>query len=585
MGGGKLACELCRHLYMVEKVNSTFMVFELANRKNITVIMSLFVVVCGCKKDEDGPSNPTPVNYNLISWSVNSTPDQTTNYNVAKNLSVHLRFGAAINRSTATANVILKENNGSVVSSNISYADADSVIVMQPVSPLKYLSKYKVSIGNQLKSTNGGNLVNPTEISLTTTIDSSRKFPVISEDALLDSVQKRTFKFFWDLAHPTSGLARERNTDANTYTTGGTGFGIMAIVAAVQRNFISRAEGLARLQAMVSFLKNTAETFHGAYPHWLNGTTGKTIPFSINDDGADLVETSYLVQGLFTARQYFNGAVAGETDFRNDINTIVNRVEWDWFRKNNEDVLYWHWSAINSNGWIMNMQIKGWNESLISYVLAASSASHAVPKIAYDNGWASNGGMKNGKSYYGYQLPLGPEFGGPLFFSHYSFLGINPGSLTDSYANYEIQTKNHTLINYEYCKANPNKYFGYSDSTWGLTASDIPNGYNANSPTNDIGVITPTAAISSLPYTPAESMKALKFFYYVLGDKIWKEYGFADAFSLKDVWFADSFLAIDQGPIIVMIENYRSGLLWDLFTSCPEVKAGMKTLGFSAPYL
>ncbi|HZI53328.1 MAG TPA: glucoamylase family protein, partial [Chitinophagaceae bacterium] len=389
----------------------------------------------------------------------------------------------------------------------------------------------------------------------------------------------------WDLAHPTSGLARERNTDANTYTSGGTGFGIMGIVVAVHRNFVTRAEGLTRLQAMVSFLINTAETFHGAYPHWLNGTTGKTIPFSANDDGADLVETSYLVQGLLMARQYFNNADAAETSLRDDINTIVNRVEWDWFRNNNENVLYWHWSATNANGWIMNMQVKGWNESLITYVLAASSSTHPVPKIVYDNGWASNGGMINGNSYYGYQLPLGPELGGPLFFSHYSFLGINPGSLTDFYANYEIQTKHHTLINYEYCKANPNRYFGYSDSTWGLSASDVPNGYNANSPTNDIGVITPTAAISSLPYTPVESMKALKFFYYVLGDKIWKEYGFVDAFSLQEVWFANSYLAIDQGPIIVMIENYRSGLLWDLFTSCPEVKAGMQALGFSAPYL
>jgi hypothetical protein len=357
----------------------------------------------------------------------------------------------------------------------------------------------------------------------------------------------------------------------------------MAIITAIHRNFITRAEGLTRLQTMVSFLKNTAETFHGAYPHWLNGETGKVIPFSANDNGADLVETSYLIQGLLTAKQYFNDASSAETNLRNDINAITNRVEWDWFRKNNENTLYWHWSA--SNGWIMNVQIKGWNESLITYVLAASSASHAVPKIVYDNGWASNGGMKNGSVYYGYQLPLGPELGGPLFFSHYSFLGINPKSLTDTYANYETQTKNHSLINYEYCKANPKKYFGYSDSTWGLTASDIPNGYNANSPTNDIGVISPTAAISSLPYTPTESMKALKFFYYVLGDKIWKQYGFSDAFSLKDVWVADSFLAIDQGPIIVMIENHRSGLLWDLFMSCSEVKTGMLSLGFTSPNL
>ena len=235
----------------------------------------------------------------------------------------------------------------------------------------------------------------------------------------------------------------------------------------------------------------------------------------------------------------------------------------------------------------MNHQIRGWNECLITYVLAASSTTYSTPAVVYSSGWTANGsnGFTNGNSYYGLTLPLGPAYGGPLFFSHYSFLGINPNSLSDVYANYQLQTLNHTKINYEYCKDNPKNFYGYSDSCWGLTASDIQNGYTASSPTNDVSVIAPTAAISSLPYTPIESMKALKFFYYVLGDKIWGEYGFKDAFSLHNPWFAGSYLAIDQGPIIVMIENYRSGLLWDLFTGCPEVKAGMKSLGFSAHYL
>jgi hypothetical protein len=233
----------------------------------------------------------------------------------------------------------------------------------------------------------------------------------------------------------------------------------------------------------------------------------------------------------------------------------------------------------------MNFQVKGWNETLITYVLAASSTTHTIPKIVYDNGFASNGAMKNGSQYLGFTLPLGEAFGGPLFFAHYSFLGINPHDLTDAYANYWDQNKNHTLINNKYCINNTKHYFGYSDSCWGLTASDIPSGYAASSPTNDLGVIAPTAALSSFPYTPVESLKALKFYYYVLGDRLWKEYGFVDAFTLHNLWFADSFLAIDQGPIIVMMENYRSGLLWNLFMSCPEVKAGMTKLGFQSPNL
>jgi hypothetical protein len=526
---------------------------------------------------------PNPVNFNLTTWSVSNTIDQVTNYNVSISPVLRFKFGAALDKNTVASNIVFRENAGATVNCNVTYSNGDSAVLVQPVSALNFLSRYKVNVSTQLKSTNGGSLISAAEITLLTVIDSSRKFAAISDDALLDSVQKRTFRYFWDLAHPVSGMSRERNTDANIYTSGGTGFGIMSIVTAIHRNFITRQEGLARLQAMVSFLKNTAETFHGAYPHWLNGQTGKAIPFSQKDDGADLVETAYLIQGLLTARQFFDAAIPAETDLRNDVNTIVDNVEWDWFRKNNENTLYWHWSP--NYTWDMNMPIKGWNECLITYVLAASSKNHSIPKTVYDNGWATNGGMKNGKAYYGYTLPLGPEVGGPLFFSHYSFLGINPNELADAYANYATQTKNHTLINYNYCKTNPQNYFGYSDSVWGLTASDVPNGYNANSPTSDLGVIAPTAAISSLPYTPAESMKALKFFYYVLGDKIWKQYGFVDAFSLKDIWFADSYLAIDQGPIIVMIENYRSGLLWDLFMSCPEVKAGMTGLGFTSPHL
>jgi hypothetical protein len=336
------------------------------------------------------------------------------------------------------------------------------------------------------------------------------------------------------------------------------------------------------MQKIVGFLKNNAQRFHGAYSHWLNGTTGAAQPFSAKDDGADLVETSYLMAGLLTARQYFNLANADETTLRNDINTLWQAVEWSWFRKNNENVLYWHWSP--NYAWDMNHAIRGWNECLITYVMAASSPTNAIPKIVYDNGWAKNGGIANGNGYAGHILPLGEPYGGPLFFAHYSFMGINPQSLTDAYANYFTQNRAHSLINYNYCKNNTN-WYGYSESNWGLTASDDIAGYKAHSPTNDNGVISPTAALSSFPYTPDESMKALKFFYYKMGDKLWGPYGFYDAFSLHEPWFASSTLAIDQGPIIVMVENYRSGLIWNLFMSCPEVKTGMTNLGFSSPNL
>ena len=459
------------------------------------------------------------------------------------------------------------------------------MLIIQPSAPLKNISKYKFNISTSLQSASGGSLVNPVTLSFITRIDSSDKFPRISDSALLTLIEQQTVKYFYDFGHPVSGLARERNTSGDIVTTGGSGFGMMALLAGIERNFVSRPDALARITKMVNFLLTSATRYHGAFPHWMNGATGATVPFSPQDDGADLVETSYLLQGLLCARQYFNSTSnPDEKALRDSINRIWRGVDWQWFRQNGRDVLYWHWSP--DKAWAINMRISGWNEALIVYVLAASADTGAIPKSVYDNGWAQNGAMKNGNSYYGIQLPLGPPMGGPLFFAHYSFLGIDPHDLTDAYADYWTQNTAHARINYQYCLANPSNFNGYSNLCWGLTASDDNlSGYSAHSPTNDTGIITPTAAISSLPYTPTESMNTLKFFYYTLGDKIWGEYGFVDAFNLSNPWFATSYLAIDQGPEVVMIENYRSGLLWNLFMSCPEIKTGMKAIGFQSPQL
>ncbi|MGB5008408.1 MAG: glucoamylase family protein [Ferruginibacter sp.] len=409
----------------------------------------------------------------------------------------------------------------------------------------------------------------------------------LSDSALLDLVQKQTFRYFWDFAHPVSGLARERSNENfgygnETVTTGGTGFGIMSIIVAVERKWISRDTAAKFMLKMVNFLLK-ANSYHGAFPHWLNGATGKTIPFSRKDDGADLVETSYLFQGLLCARQYFNGETKAEREFRSRLAWMWKGIEWSWFTQGGQEVLYWHWSP--NNGWAMNFPVRGFNECLIMYILAASDEHYPVPAAVYHRGWAESNFFKNGKEFYGIKLPLGFDYGGPLFFSQYSFLGLDPRGLKDKYADYWEQNKNHTLINHAYCIDNPKKFKGYGENCWGLTASDTYDGYNAHSPTNDFGTISPTAALSAFPYTPEYSMKALKHFYYDLGDRLWSEYGFIDAFNETKNWYATSHLAIDQGPIIVMIENYRSGLLWKLFMSCPEIKAGLKKLNFESPHL
>jgi hypothetical protein len=551
--------------------------------------LAMLTLLFSCSKNGDSNNNtnppPTPSSFSINALKVNGVYNGSYKYiNINTKPVIAISFTAALNTATVAGNIAFASNSGTAVAFTTTFQNHDSTVVITPSSSLAYLTKYTVTVSTSLTSAQKGSLESPVNVTLNTQIDSTNKFPTITDDQLLTLVQQQTFKYFWDFGHPNCGMARERNTSGDIVTTGGSGFGIMAIVVGINRQFITRADGLARMQTIVAFLKNNAQTFHGAFPHWLNGVTGAVVPFSTEDDGADIVETAYLMEGLLTARQYFNGTSTAETNLRTDINTLYDNVEWDWFRQNGQNTLYWHWSP--DYAWSTNQQVNGWDEAMITYVMAASSPTHSIPLVVYQNGWAGNGSMKNGSQYYGVTLPLGPSYGGPLFFEHYSFLGINPNGLSDAYANYQTQTLNHTMINYDYCVANPMGNVGYSANCWGLTASDIENnGYTASSPTNDVGVIAPTAAISSLPYTPTQSMQALRFFYYKLGDKLWGQYGFYDSFDLNDAWFASSDLAIDEGPIIDMVENYRTGLLWSLFMSCPEVKTGMQNLGFSSPNL
>jgi hypothetical protein len=409
----------------------------------------------------------------------------------------------------------------------------------------------------------------------------------LSDESLLDLVQRQTFRYFWDGAHPVSGLARDRcQRDADPtndlVAIGGSGFGAMAILVACERGWVTRAQALARFSATLDCLEK-ATCYHGMYPHFMNGGTGATIPFSRKDDGADLVETAFLFQGLLCVRAYFDRDEPEETRLRQRIAYLWSEAEWNWFTQGGRNALTWHWSP--TNGFALNHEIRGWNECLIAYVLAVSAPRYAIPADAYHEGWAQARRFLNRRSFEGVELPLGPDGGGPLFLAHFSFLGLDPRDLSDSYADYWRQNVNHTRINYAYCLRNPGGNKGYGPNCWGLSAGDGYAGYAANAPGADRGVITPSAALSSFPYAPKEAMAALRHFYEDLGDRIWGRYGFVDGFSEQHDWVSDAFLAISQGPIVVMIENYRSGLLWKLFMSIPEIQAGMKTLGFRGPRL
>jgi hypothetical protein len=410
-----------------------------------------------------------------------------------------------------------------------------------------------------------------------------------NDDDLLDYIQKTHLNYMWDGAESVSGLARERihldnvypENDQDIVTTGGSGFGVAGLLVGINRGFINRDKGVSRLIQIVDWLAK-ADRFHGVWPHWLYGATGKVKSFGEKDNGGDLVESSFLMTSLLCVRQYFKDGNATEQALVNKINALWQSMEFDWYTRGGQDVLYWHWSP--NYGWEMNFPLEGYNECLIVYILAAASPTHTVPASCYHLGWARSGGIKSTASPYGYPLELkhnGAELtGGPLFWAHYSWIGLDPRKLKDQYANYWNVVKNHAMSDYAYCINNPKAYKGYGKNCWGLTASYSINGYNAHSPANDLGVISPTAALSSFPYTPTESMAALKYF-YGKGTTIWGKYGFYDAFSETKSWTVPRYLAIDQCTIAPMIENYRTGLLWKLFMSCDEIKTGLTKLGFT----
>lgn len=404
----------------------------------------------------------------------------------------------------------------------------------------------------------------------------------LDDEGLLTMTQEITFHFFWDYAHPVSGLARERYPgDPEVVTIGGSGMGIMTFPVAIERDFITREAGAAHVLKMLEFLQN-ADRFHGAWPHWMNGTTGKVIPFSQKDNGGDLVETAFMAQGLLTIRQYFDAGTSVENEIVQIATQLWEEIEWDWYRRtSSSNYLYWHWSP--DYEWAMNMPIYGFNEAMIIYLLAIASPTHPVPASLYENGWASSSAYENGKSFYGIPQYVGWDKGGPLFFTHYSFLGFDPRGKKDSHANYYINNRNITLINRAYCIENPGGYTGYGENCWGLTASDDPLvGYMAHEPVanRDNGTISPTAALSAFAYTPEESMAALKHFYRELGENLVGALGFKDAFNQSRNWYAGSYIAIDQGPIILMIENYRSGLLWEKFMANEEIQSMLDAVGF-----
>jgi exo beta-1,2-glucooligosaccharide sophorohydrolase (non-reducing end) len=422
----------------------------------------------------------------------------------------------------------------------------------------------------------------------------------LSNDELMSMVQEACFRYYWEAAHPEAGLALESIPgDGNLVALGASGFGILAALVGVERGFIARQDGLERLQKQLAFLEK-ADRFHGVWPHFMDGRTGKVIPlFGDYDNGGDLIETAFMIQGLLAARQYYTGESQVERKVRERITALWESVEWNWYRPEPDSpFLYWHWSP--DHGFHIQHPIIGWNEAMIVYLLAIASPTYPVPPDMYWSGWASDSklarryrqnwgqttqgdGYANGKTYYGIKLPVGVGSGGPLFFTHYSFLGFDPRGVRDRFTDYFENNRAISLINYRYCMENPRGFRGYGEGFWGLTASDDHTGYlpHEPSPRLDNGTISPTAAISAFPYTPEESMRALKHMYANTGKEMWGIYGYRDAYNPTQNYASRIFMGLNQAPMVVMIENYRTGLLWKLFMANPEIPEMLEKLGFS----
>lgn len=407
-------------------------------------------------------------------------------------------------------------------------------------------------------------------------------FPVNTLPALND-LHKRTVNYFWSTSSSGgsdvySGMAGEGADRKSTLASGGTGFGVMAIVSGVERGWINRADAAERMQTLVRFL-GKADRFKGAWSHWIE-PDGTAVPWG-GKTGGDLLETSLLMQGLLVVREYFDGNSAVEMEVRDSINSFYNAIEFNNFT-NEKKTLYWSWyPSQNGEEESYELPISGYNEAQIAYILALGAPNNTISTDVYQSGWYQNGALAKQKSTYGYATTVSDPKSKPMFLSHYSMLSMNPKMMEDQYMNYWDYSVKHALINRHFCVYDASSK-GYGEGVWGLTASYGEEGYSAHSPTNDLGIIAPTAAFASFPYTPYYSMQMLlnltenyKTLYGTLG--------FYDAFCPSTGWQSYQYLAIDQGPIAVMIENYRSGLIWELFMQAPEIQKGLALAGIATP--
>ena len=396
---------------------------------------------------------------------------------------------------------------------------------------------------------------------------------------LMDEHEQKVISYFTAGANSATGMAYNSSTDKATLTTGASGFGIMSLVVGVERGWLQRDEAVDQIVRIVRFLKK-ADRFAGAWAHWYN-QSGKIVPFGNQNQAGEIVETAFMMGGLLTACEYFNGNSAGEIEMREATEYFWNTIEWNHFVRNGH--MYWIWHQDSDS---YELPLIGWHETLLVYVLAmAAPEEHRVSESVYRSCWQGYNFSHSGRETYGYELPLGSDLGGPLFLSQYSFLGLDPRRMMDSHCYYWAQNQNHTMVNRHYCVYEAPADNMYSASNWGLTAcggcGSHP-AYLSRDPENDDGVIAPTAAISAFPYTPfysAQVLLNLERNYPKLNGK----YGFGVAYCPAEKAVSSEYLAMEHAPMAIMMENYRSGLIWKLLMRNALVQRGLQAAGIAEP--
>ena len=401
----------------------------------------------------------------------------------------------------------------------------------------------------------------------------------LDTNQLLTEVQEAGFRYFYDYAQPVSGLSRiGTRANPDVCSSGDTGFGMFNLVVGIDRGFITRPQGISRALKILTFLTGKADRFHGAFSHLIDGSAGKALPFGHDDDGADIVETAFLMQGVLLWREYFSGTGPDEVEIRKLSDGLWRAVEWDWFatRENGQSFMRWHWSP--DHGWLENDKITGFNECQIVYLLALASPTHAVQPQVYWQGWQT-ALYATHRMQFGIPLELGPhDFGPPLFWIQFSYLGLDPHSVRFDGKTYFEHFNDICRIEMLYGQSRSNHFEGYG-SFWGWTAGYGPDNYKEYLPGGiDDGTINPSAAISSMPYVPDASRALLFELYANHGSQCWGPFGFYDSFNLSRNWFARDYLGNDVGPLAPMIENYRTGLCWKIFMNAPEIRNALKML-------